>query len=227
MSTVSYKRQPGIHKTRGSIPLAGTSHVYTVGGILWPSAVEEWIQSRLVGYTLHICCGKSLLGDVRLDLFEQGVDVRADAARLPFPDDAFDCVLADPPYSGVFRWNHDMLNELHRVAGRRIIFQHHFSPVDKKGFFKKNHAFVLTDVAVVPEMPKSMAKEIRLAVKTDNGYVVVDDTPEDEKMFYLADLAYWSPKTYFGRVQLISILDRVGVSKEDHNWVQLSLPLKD
>lgn len=208
MSTVTYYKQPGIHKTRGTIPLAGNSHVYQVSGILWPKDVEDWIAQQIMGTSLHICCGKSQLGDVRLDLLEDVVDVRADAARLPFSNHSFSTVIIDPPYNGSFRWNHDMLNELHRVASERIIFQHWFSPVDKDGRFKKNHQFTISDAKVVPVMPANANTGFRLASKTVDGYIVIEDDELDTKEFILNDLVYWQPRSYFGRVQLISILDR-------------------
>jgi hypothetical protein len=167
MGTVGYKHQPAIDKTKGAIPLAGTAHIYKVTKLLWPKEVEEFLDTQLIGLTLHICCGKSKLGDIRLDLFEEDVDIIADAARLPIGNNLVDTVLIDPPYNGKFQWNHDMLSELCRVARKRIIFQHWFSPVNKVGFYKKNWAFSLTD------------------------------------------LYAWMPKTYFGRMQIISIFDKV------------------
>lgn len=167
MSTVTYKAQEGIHKTRGTVPLAGTSHVYRVSKLLWPREVEAFIESLIVGSSLHVCCGKSSIGDIRLDLYEENIDVRADASRLPFSADSFDTVFSDPPYNGKFQWNHDMLSEMGRVAKSRFIFQHWFCPVDKLGRFKKDHSFILTE------------------------------------------LYNWAPRTYFGRMQIISVFDRI------------------
>jgi hypothetical protein len=183
LSTVTYKNQPAIHNTRGDVPILGTSHVYTVNKLLWYSEVEEFVESKLIGYSLHVCCGKSKIGNVRLDKFEKDVTIIGDADRLPFSDNSFDTVLIDPPYNGKFQWNHDMLNELHRVARQRIIFQHWFSPIDKFGRFKKCHQFELTEIVNVP-IP--------------------------DKEFELTELYNWNPRTYFGRMQIISILDRVG-----------------
>ena len=209
MSSVTYKKQPAIHKTGGSVPLAGTEHVYTAEAILWPDAVEEYIRRRLIGYTLHVCPGKSMLGDIRLDLYEDPIDIKGDAARLPLFDNSFDTVLIDPPYNGRFQWNHDMLNELHRVARYRIIFQHWFSPVNKKGEFKKAHVWKLKEGAIVPQMAHQYLKENKtLLIGVKNGHVIVEE--EDGDAFDLTDLAYWQPRTYFGRVQLISILDFKG-----------------
>lgn len=138
MSTVTYKNQPAIHKTRGAIPLAGTSHLYTVKKVLWPKSIEDYLESLFIGQTLHVCCGKSLLGNVRLDLDpENNPDIICDAARITLPDNSFETVLCDPPYNGKFQWNHDLLSELSRVASRRIIFQHWFIPANKDGLYKK------------------------------------------------------------------------------------------
>jgi hypothetical protein len=176
MSTVSYHNQPGIHASRGNVPLAGTAHVYTVHKVLWPREVETLLDSISLGRLLHVCCGKSKLGQCRLDRFELSADVMADAARLPFASASWDTVLCDPPYNGKFQWNHDLLSELGRVADKRIIFQHWFMPVDKLGRFKKCHTFNLTAVYC------------------------------------------WQPRTYFGRVQVISVMDRIEQAQQ-----QLSL----
>lgn len=204
MASVTYKNQEAIHATRGTVPVSGTEHVYKVTSLLWPEAVEGYISNHFIGKVLHICCGKSRLGDVRVDLHEPGADVKADAARLPFEDKSFDTVLCDPPYSGKFQWNHDMLNELHRLARTRIIFQHWFCPVDKYGRFKKANVFKLVEAALTPTMPANAP--LKPCFESDGELFVVDETPSDD--FYLTDLSFWNPRTYFGRVQVISILDR-------------------
>jgi hypothetical protein len=140
VSTVTYHSQPAIHATRGAVPLAGNSHLYTVKKVLWAPAIEEFLPSLFVGRTLHACCGKSLLGNVRLDLDPaNNPDIVCDAAnmRAVVSDNEFDTVLCDPPYNGKFQWNHDVLAELARVASKRIIFQHWFIPANKDGRYKK------------------------------------------------------------------------------------------
>ena len=148
MPTVTYKAQPAIHATRGAVAEGGNEIPYTVSKILWPKQVERWVGDRLVGRSLHVCCGKSMLGTVRLDLYEPSANVRADAARLPFADGSFDTVFCDPPYNGKMQWAHDVLSELARVSSRRIIFQHWFAPVDRKGQYKKANRFKLIETAV-------------------------------------------------------------------------------
>lgn len=171
MATVTYKHQPGIEKTKGAVPLAGTRHLYTVKKVLWPEEVTEILQSLLIPRSLHVCAGLSPLGDVRYDNDTNNKpDVLGDAAKLPFADCSFESVLCDPPYNGKFQWNHDLLKELSRVTSKRIIFQHWFIPADPDGLWKKWHKFSLTAAYI------------------------------------------WQPRTYFGRVQVISVFDAVSGS---------------
>lgn len=150
MSTVTYKNQPAIHKTRGSVPLAGNSHLYTVKKVLWPENVEKYIETLLIGKSLHVCCGYSLLGDVRLDLdVNTSPDVICDAAKICFEDNSFDTVFCDSPYNSKFQWNHDLLSELPRIASKRIIFQHWFLISNKNGLYKKaQEKFSLSELYV-------------------------------------------------------------------------------
>jgi len=169
MGTVSYKNQPAIGSTDGHVPIHGTRQPYTVLRVLWPEDVEQFIRTLLVGRTLHVCCGKSQLGDVRLDNDPSNEpDIVCDAANMrgAVESKAYDTVLCDPPYNGDMQWNHDLLRELPRVAKQRIVFQHWFVPVDSVGRYRK-------------------AKD---------GWG-------------LTGLYAWMPRTYFGRVQMISVFD--------------------
>ena len=172
MGTVTYKHQPGIHKTRGTVPLAGTSHVYTVDKVLWPEEVEQFIATLFIGRTLHLCSGASKLGDIRFDSDSKHMpDLIGDAAHTGLVSESFDTVLCDPPYNGKFQWNHDVLNEMARLAKYRIVFQHWFMPIRPDGHFKK--------------------------------WV---------ERWALSAVYVWQPRTYFGRVQVISVLDRCDLS---------------
>lgn len=150
LRTTSYKNQPGIDATKGNVPLAGTSHLYTVNKLLWPGEVEAVLESLLLPSSLHVCCGKSRLGDVRLDLDEaHKPDIVADAADIPCADNEYDTVLCDPPYNGDHGWNHKLLAELARVASKRIIFQHWFIPAAPNGRYRKaQEKFALSDMYV-------------------------------------------------------------------------------
>jgi hypothetical protein len=146
---LKYVNQPAIGATRGNVPLAGTTHIYRVKKVLWPKDVESFIETLFVGRTLHVCCGLSKIGDVRLDLYQGDVDIRCDAANMRgvIGDGEFGTVLCDPQYNGRFRWNHDLLSELARVASQRIIFQHWFIPADRGGLYKKaKERFALSEL---------------------------------------------------------------------------------
>jgi hypothetical protein len=67
VANVTYKNQPAIDKTKGNVPLAGTSHIYRVKKRLWNDSIEDVLRGLFIGKTLHVCCGKSALGDVRID----------------------------------------------------------------------------------------------------------------------------------------------------------------
>jgi 16S rRNA G966 N2-methylase RsmD len=131
----------------------------------------KWIfsehESASDTHTCYVCCGKSTIGNVRVDLFDETADIKADAAKLPFPDDSFDTVLCDPPYNGKLQWNHDLLSELSRVAKKRIVFQHWFMPGNMNGLYKKDHSFKISQLYI------------------------------------------WQPRTYFGRVNVLSVFDKI------------------
>jgi len=141
MSSVTYKNQPAIDATKGAVPLSGTSHPYKVLKLLWPDEVESHVSSLLIGRSVHVCCGKSKIGDVRVDIDpENNPDIVCDASDMKavIDDGQFDSVLRDPPYNGNMQWNHNLLHELHRIAKSRIVFQHWFIPVNPHGAFKKS-----------------------------------------------------------------------------------------
>ena len=171
MASVTYKNQPAINKTKGKVPLAGTSHIYRVEKKLWNDSIEDVLKGLFIGKTLHVCCGKSLLGDIRLDAdILNNPDIICDASNMKdfVKDNEFDTVICDPPYNGNFQWNHDLLTELARVASKRIIFQHWFIPANPAGTYKKA-----------------------------------------QEKFMLSDVLVWQPKTYFGRVQVVSVFDSI------------------
>jgi len=94
---------------------------------IWKRGEELFYRSKIIGYCLHVCCGKSKLGDVRVDLYPQDkATSKADYRHLPFRDLSFDTVICDPPWGKSealdkgLRW----LLELKRVARKRVIIIH-------------------------------------------------------------------------------------------------------
>ena len=140
MTTITYKHQPAIGKTGGHVPLAGTKHLYTVSKVLWPKEIETFLATLFIGKTLHLCCGHSKLGDLRVDsdpLTQPDFLCEVEYIQDYFHDQSWDTVLCDPPYNGKFKWNHLLLSEIGRIARKRFIFQHWFIPANPDGTFKK------------------------------------------------------------------------------------------
>lgn len=203
MSAVTYLNQKGIHATHGTVGVAGNDYPYRVGKVLWPSEVEDYLRARIVGKSLHLFCGKSQLGDVRVDIDPDNHptlcgDLFDKSFLNKFESKSFDTVLLDPPYNAKFQKMHDVLNAVHRIARSRIIFQHWFAPLNRKGQFKKANLFVYKELAVVPSYADILIRD-----GDDFVYVKEDTGPG----FLMSEISAWQPNTYFGRVQLITVMD--------------------
>ncbi|MEE9215769.1 MAG: class I SAM-dependent methyltransferase [Thermodesulfobacteriota bacterium] len=66
----------------------------------FPYAVEEWVKDHIEGYSLHVCCGKCELGDIKVDIQAQFKDgfIQADMLHLPIKPQSFDTVICDGPW---------------------------------------------------------------------------------------------------------------------------------
>ncbi len=73
----------------------------------WTNDIEALIKSKIEGYTLHLCSGRSFIGDVKIDLivwnknrlsFDK-CNVLADANMTPLKDNSFNTVVLDPIYN--------------------------------------------------------------------------------------------------------------------------------
>lgn len=66
---------------------------------VWPDKVSRWIRERCEGRVLHVCCGKSTIGDVRIDRDPRNEpDIVADMDNLPVSPATFDTGVWDPPW---------------------------------------------------------------------------------------------------------------------------------
>jgi len=64
----------------------------------WTRSIDEFVQWEVTeAPLLHVCSGRSEWGDTTVDLFEPA-DVKASWTDLPFPDDSYGAVFADPPW---------------------------------------------------------------------------------------------------------------------------------
>jgi SAM-dependent methyltransferase len=117
----------------GGYPRGFLQRAFAIMGVTDPAAV------------LHVCSGSMKIG-VRVDIRpEMNPTVVADACNLPFAADAFEFVMADPPYSREYAANlygtgdvypdpHKLVNECLRVLkpGGRLGFMHHIVPKFRK-----------------------------------------------------------------------------------------------
>lgn len=92
---------------------------------VWNDTVSNFVEKHIEGHSLHICAGKSEIGDIRVDLDPQTPEVgKADMRDLPFDDEQFDTVIIDPPWKLGYYQRFKPFYEAVRVCkvGGRIIY---------------------------------------------------------------------------------------------------------
>ena len=100
----------------------------------WPKEIEDFIASKIKGKSLHVCCGQSTIGDIKVDLYIERADVtKADMFHLPYKNSSFDTVICDPPWELPYHLRHKLLWELCRVLkkGGRLLFNAFWWPKSK------------------------------------------------------------------------------------------------
>jgi len=102
----------------------------------WEAEVEDFIKQRTTGYSLNVPCGKSMIGDVRLDI-DSNLSMR-DAydmfnKKLPYSPNTFDTVISDPPWKIGHYFRPRLFFELVRVCklGGQIIYNATWIPTSK------------------------------------------------------------------------------------------------
>lgn len=73
----------------------------------WEKTVEEYVQSRIIGRSINVPCGESMIGDVRVDgTMKPNVTNVFTCFKneifAPFPSRSFDTVISDPPWKIAF-----------------------------------------------------------------------------------------------------------------------------
>lgn len=93
---------------------------------LWSKKEERLYAKLCIGKTLHLFSGRSMLGDVRVDINSPTATHKIDLSegKLPFADLEFDTVIADPPWVGPQIWDkwENLMREIVRVTRKRVIF---------------------------------------------------------------------------------------------------------
>ena len=103
---------------------------------LWEKEVEDFVKENVGGYSLNVPCGKSKIGDIRLDI-DLKLSMREAynmfKEKLPYDDNTFDTVISDPPWKMGHYFRPRIFFELVRVVkiGGRIIYNATWIPTSK------------------------------------------------------------------------------------------------
>lgn len=132
---------------------------------VWNGVVNDFVKSRIKGYSLNACAGKSELGDVKIDLDPADrTIIKADMKNLPFANETFDTVIQDPPWKiGYYdRWKPFL--ECVRVCkvGGGIIYNAYWIPDSK--------AVELKEVVVRQDTAYTNTSVISIFEKVTNQY---------------------------------------------------------
>jgi hypothetical protein len=83
----------------------------------WTGTIDRFLAENVTERPLlNVCSGKEPFGDVTMDKYEPA-DVKGDWKVLPFEDDSFAAVFADPPWNAGYKKDvADFVKEALRVA---------------------------------------------------------------------------------------------------------------
>jgi len=89
----------------------------------WPGEVEDFIREHSQGFTVHICCGSSSIGNLTIDQY-MPADIKASMYQLPLKTSIADTVICDPPWGIPRQKRHKLLFELRRILklGGTLLF---------------------------------------------------------------------------------------------------------
>ena len=132
---------------------------------VWNGTVEEFIESKIEGYSFNICAGRSKLGNVKLDLdpYDKSV-IRGNMIKLPCSNNLFDTVIQDPPWKIGFYHRMKPFFECIRVCkvGGKIIYNAYWIPDSK--------AVELKEVYVRQDKPFTNTSIISIFEKITDEY---------------------------------------------------------
>jgi hypothetical protein len=115
---------------------------------IWNETVQEFIKSRLEGYSLNVCAGKNPLCSVNLDLDPQDrTIIKGDMRLLPFLSNTFNTVVSDPPWKISYYERFRPFFECVRVCkvGGKIIYNANWIPMTPSGDAELQEVWVRQD----------------------------------------------------------------------------------
>jgi len=103
----------------------------------WPKRVESFFKKNIKGNSCHVFCGSSKLGNVRVDIEDNGfLTHKANILEgLPFKDETFDVVFGDPPWSIPNHVRSKIMYEMRRICkiNGMIILNANWNPNNLRG----------------------------------------------------------------------------------------------
>ena len=105
----------------------------------WPKNVVSFFKENITSPSCHIFCGKSKLGDIRIDIVgppkTNATHIADILEGLPFPDDHFQCVFGDPPWHIAKHLRSKIMYEMRRICRPEgmIILNANWNPNRLKG----------------------------------------------------------------------------------------------
>jgi len=106
---------------------------------VWPDTVTKFFRKNIKGYSCHVFCGSSKLGDVRIDIVgvpkTQATHTVDILQGLPFEDETFDVVFGDPPWHIAKHLRSKIMYEMRRICkiNGLIILNANWNPNNLKG----------------------------------------------------------------------------------------------
>lgn len=100
----------------------------------WDKTVNDFVATKVKGYSLNMCSGLCPIGDVKIDLEpkKEGIS-KGDMNKIDYPDETFDTVISDPPWKIGFFQRMKPFFECIRVCkvGGIIIYNSTWRPLSK------------------------------------------------------------------------------------------------
>ncbi|GBE20494.1 hypothetical protein BMS3Abin17_01235 [archaeon BMS3Abin17] len=106
----------------------------------WPERVEKFFKKEIKNKkSCHVFCGSSPLGDIRIDIEDNGhLTHKADILQgLPFKDESFEVVFGDPPWHIAKHLRSKIMYEMRRICkvNGMIILNANWNPNNLRGCF--------------------------------------------------------------------------------------------
>ena len=140
---------------------------------MWEKEIEDFVKEKMKGYTLNVPCGKSKLGNIRLDIdptfsMRKAYDFFKD--EIPYKDNTFDTVISDPPWKIGHYFRPRLFFKLVEVCkiGGTIIYNATWIPTSKYTKLKEvwirqssqfSNVSIISIFEKIAEVPKKTSKK--------------------------------------------------------------------